>query len=94
MKNKKFLNNFQFAYFSSKVNWPLVLGKKGPLNIAYLLANKYIKEERLITATEVNNVLFSSNIKITKNELDNLLNKPRLKFSNLDSNTIRSKKFL
>jgi len=35
MKNKKFLNNFQFAYFSSKVNWPLVLGKKGPLNIAY-----------------------------------------------------------
>lgn len=68
--------------------------RKGPLNIAYSLANKYIKEERLITATEINNVLFSSNIKITKNELDNLLNKPRLKFSNLDSNTIISKKFL
>jgi len=68
--------------------------RKGPLNIAYSLANKYIKEERLITATEINNVLFSSNIKITKNELDYLLNKPRLKFSNLDSNTIRSKKFL
>jgi hypothetical protein len=58
------------------------------------LANKYIKEGKHITAIEVNKVLAFSGIKITQNILDGILSKPIIKFSNLDSNTIRSNKFL
>jgi Ca2+-binding EF-hand superfamily protein len=72
----------------------LVLGKEGSLKVSYLLANKYIKEGKCITATEVNKVLAFSGIKITQNVLNKMVDVPRIKFSNLDLNTIRSKKFL
>lgn len=98
MKNScfkyKFSNSFRYLFFRSIINWPLVLGKKGYLRVSSLLANKYIKESKHITATEVNKVLAFSDIKITQNVLDKILNKPRIKFSNLDANTIRSNTFL
>ena len=72
----------------------MVLGKKGSLKVSYLLANKYIEEGKCITATEVNKVLAFSGIKITQNVLNKMVDVPRIKFSNLDLNTIRSKKFL
>lgn len=93
LKNK-FPNSFKYLSFRPIINWSLVLGKKGPLIISYLLANKYIKEGKYITATEVNKVLAFSGIKITQNIFDEILSEPRIKFSNLDSNTIRSNKFL
>jgi hypothetical protein len=72
----------------------LVLGKKGSLKVSYLLAKKYIEEGKCITATEINKVLAFSGIKITQNVLNKMVDVPRIKFSNLDLNTIRSKKFL
>ena len=47
-----------------------------------------------ITAVEVNKVLAFSGIKITQDTLDKILSGPRLEFSNLDSDTIRSDNFL
>lgn len=94
MKNlsiNKILNNFKYSSLS---NWSLIFGKKGPLKVSYLLANKYIKEGENITAEKVNKVLAFSDIKITQDMLDKILSRPRIKFENLDSNTIRSDKFL
>jgi hypothetical protein len=70
------------------------LGKKGPTRVSYLLANKYIKKGKNITADMVNKVLAFSDIKITQDMLDKILSRSRIKFSNLNSNTIRSLKFL
>jgi hypothetical protein len=61
---------------------------------AHKLANMYINKGLQITAVEVNNVLAFSGISVTQNELDSMLKIPLLVFSNLDSNTIRSDKFL
>jgi hypothetical protein len=61
---------------------------------AHLLAIKYINKGFPITAVEVNKVLAFSGIKITQDILDKILSEPRLEFSNLDPNTIRSDKFL
>jgi hypothetical protein len=72
----------------------LILGKKGPLEPAHKLAIKYINKGKPITAVEVNKVLAFSDIKITQKMLDKILSMPRLDFSNLDSNTIRSDRFL
>jgi hypothetical protein len=75
-------------------NWSEVLGRSGPFIPAHKLAKKYIKEGKPITATEVNNILEFSNINITQEMLDKILSKPRLHFYNLDSNTIKSDKFI
>jgi hypothetical protein len=75
-------------------DWSEVLGRSGPFLPAHRLANKYIKEGKPITAIEVNKVLDYSSIKITQSILDNILSKSRLYFSNLDSNIIKSDKFL
>jgi len=61
---------------------------------AHLLAIKYINKGKPITAFEVNKVLAFSGIKITQDILEKILSVPRLEFSNLDSNTIRSDKFI
>lgn len=61
---------------------------------AHLLAIKYINKGKPITAVEVNKVLAFSGIKITQDILDKILSGPRLEFSNLDPNTIRSDKFV
>jgi len=78
----------------STIDWPKILGKKGSQIPAHILANKYINEGKLITAVKVNKVLSFSGIKISQDILDKILSRPRLEFSNLDSNTIRSDKFL
>lgn len=90
MKNKRYSTNVK----KSKLDWPKILGRQGDLLPAYRLANKYINESKSITAVEVNKVLAFAGIKITQPELDKILSKPRLEFSNLDSDTIRSDFFL
>jgi hypothetical protein len=78
----------------SDLDWPEILGRKGPLLPAHRLANQYIKEGKLITVGKVNKVLAFADIKITQSKLDKILSEPRLEFSNLDSGTIRSDYFL
>lgn len=78
----------------SKTDWSVALGRKGPLLPAHRLANLYMNKGKDITAVEVNKVLAFSGIKITQSMLDKILNRPRLDFSNLDSNTTRSDNFL
>lgn len=78
----------------SVIDWPEVLGRRGPLLPAHRLASQYIKEGKPITAVEVNKVLAFADINITQPMLKEILNRPRLEFSNLDSNTIKSDYFL
>ena len=61
---------------------------------AYRLAIQYINESRPITATEVNKVLALSGISISQDMLNKILSRPRLDFSDLDSSTIKTEKFL
>jgi len=70
------------------------LRKKRSQLPAHRLANQYIKKGKLITADEVNKVLAFADIKITQPKLDKILSEPRLEFSILDSDTIRSDYFL
>jgi hypothetical protein len=58
------------------------------------LASKYIKQNKPITAVEVNKVIAFSNIKLNQSMLDKILKRPRLEFSNLDSNTTKTDYFL
>jgi hypothetical protein len=58
------------------------------------LANKYIKQNKLITAVEINRVMAFSKIKISQSMLDKILKRSRLEFSNLNSDTIKSSYFL
>lgn len=78
----------------SRSTWPEILGKRGPLVSAHKLAKMYINNGKAITAKEVNDVLAFSGISITQAMLDLLLSRPRLEFSNLDSNPIRSDRFM
>jgi hypothetical protein len=78
----------------SRDEWPVILGRKGDLLPAYRIANEYLNKGKHITAVEVNKVLAFSGIKITQDTLDKILSGPRLEFSNLDSDTIRSDNFL
>lgn len=64
----------------SDLDWPEILGRKGPLLPAHRLANQYIKEGKLITAGKVNKVLAFADIKITQSKLDKILSEPRLEF--------------
>jgi len=61
---------------------------------AHRLANGYINKGKRITAVEVNKVLAFANIAITQSKLDEILDRARLEFSNLDSGTTRSDYFL
>lgn len=58
------------------------------------MAIKYIKDVKLITAQEVNDVLAFLGISITQKDLENLLSSDRLVFSNLSLSTLRSPEFL
>lgn len=76
------------------VDWPKVLGRKGGTLTPYRLTSQIIKEGNPITAAEVNRVLSFTQIQITQQRLEELLNRSRLEFTNLDSNTIKSDYFL
>lgn len=56
------------------------------------LASKYKKG--IVTAREINVLLSSYGIKISDNVLQNILNSPRIKYFNLNSDTIKSKEFI
>lgn len=90
--NKKFYSTDDRKL--SKSTWPEILGKRGPLVSAHKLAKMYINIGKAITVKEVNDVLAFSGISITQAMLDLLLSRPRLEFSNLDSNTVRSDRFM
>jgi hypothetical protein len=78
----------------SRDEWPVILGRKGDLLPAYRIANEYLNKGKHITAVEVNKVLAFSGVKITQDTLNKILSRPRLEFSNLNSDTIRSDNFL
>lgn len=55
---------------------------------------KCIKSRKTITAIEVNKVLAFSGVTISQSTLDEILSRPRLEFSNLTADTIKTDKFL
>ena len=90
MKNQKSITKLNRCFSS----WPSILGRDGPMSNAYCLAIQYIKESRPITAVEVNKVLAFSGVSISQDMLNKILSRPRLDFGDLDSNTIKTAKFL
>lgn len=90
LKNKNLITKKNRCFSS----WPSILGRDGPMSNAYRLAIQYINESRPITATEVNKVLAFSGISISQDMLNKILSRPRLDFSDLDSSTIKTEKFL
>lgn len=93
-------NNYYHTTINLKgeKNWPLIMNKKSRVadNLpgSYKLAMEYLKGVKPITAVEVNNVLAFANISITQTLLDKVLNLPRLVFTNLSLDTLKSPKFL
>lgn len=59
----------------------------------FRLVNKLIKRGN-ISAKDVNKILNFSNIKIGQDQLDKLINKPRLNFFNLSRDTTKTPEFL
>lgn len=97
IKLKRLTNHkFYSTSFTSKgcVNWPEILGKRGPLLPAHHIAYSYIKKGKPIRAVDVNRVLSFADIKITQPRLDEILRTSALELSNLDCNTIKSDYFL
>lgn len=90
MKNQKLITKLNRPMSS----WPSILGREGPISNAYRLATQYVNEGKPITAVEVNKVLAFSGISISQDMLNEILSRPRLNFSNLDSSTIKTDKFL
>lgn len=90
MKNQNLITILNRCFSS----WPSILGRDGPMSNAYRLAIQYINESRPITAVEVNKVLAFSGISISQDMLNKILSRPRLDFSDLDSSTIKTEKFL
>ena len=66
----------------------------GNQSSAYNLAIGYIKEGKPITAIEVNKVLSFSNIKIDQETLNKVLAQPRLEFTDLNIDTVKTDKFV
>ena len=78
-----------------KKDWSLILNKKSTCgNSPYNLAINFIKSGKVITCKEVNKVLENLGVSISQNLLDEILNRPRIQFSNLNKNIIKSPKFL
>lgn len=86
------MNTLKLITKLNRCFWPSILGRDGPMSNAYCLAIQYIKESRPITAVEVNKVLAFSGI--SQDMLNKILSRPRLDFCDLDSNTIKTGKFL
>lgn len=82
------------AVSRGSVDWPEILGRRGPLLPAHHIAYNYIKEGKPIRAVDVNRVLSFADIKITQPRLDKILSTSTLELSNLDCNTIKSDYFL
>jgi len=77
-------NYYSTSANNVRIDWPEVLGRRGPLLPAHRLANQFIKEGKPITAAEVNKVLAFAGISITQPELDIILS-PSKVYSNPDS---------
>lgn len=74
-------------------NWPLIKQSTLP-DGPYQLAIKALKQKSIITAELINNILKSSGISFSQERLNELLKIPRLKFINLNKETIKSEDFL
>lgn len=93
---KKF---FQTTTFFFDKDWKLIFNRKsevikGDSLSPYQLAMKYIKDVKLITAQEVNDVLAFLDISITQKDLDAILSSDRLVFTDLSLSTLKSPEFL
>ena len=71
-----------------------VFNKNSDHNKARVLADRYIKQNKVISAYDVNEVLKFHGIKIEQKILDKVLAKPKLEFDNLNINIIRSDTFI
>jgi Ca2+-binding EF-hand superfamily protein len=80
-----------------KLNYNVKSSKRNYFSAADLskfrLANKLIKRGN-ISAKDVNKLLNFSNIKIGQDQLDKLINKPRLIFFDLSRDTMKTPEFL
>uniref|UniRef100_UPI00300259D1 GIY-YIG endonuclease n=1 Tax=Trametes meyenii TaxID=526243 RepID=UPI00300259D1 len=97
IKNNKPIsfNLTNFSNFSSnshsntkfdKENWKIILGRKGPLEYAHILANEQIQSKNPVNFKVINKILAYCNISITEDILNSLINAPSIIIKNLDKN--------
>lgn len=65
-------------------SWAAFLGRKGPNLYAHQLADSQIKSGKAITVGVLNEILAYSNILVSEDTLNSLINMPRFVFTNLD----------
>ena len=74
----------------TKQNWGLILGRKGNSVYAHELAKAQIRSGKPITVKVLNEILAYSNILVSEETLNSLLNMPRLVFYDLHKKKTRS----
>ena len=74
----------------TKQNWGLILGRKGNSVYAHELARAQIRSGKPITVKVLNEILAYSNILVSEETLNSLLNMPRLVFYDLHKKKTRS----
>ena len=70
--------------------WADILGKKGDKLYAHQLANLHIKSGKSVLIRILNKILAYSNILVSENTLNSLINMPRFVFNDLDKKETRS----
>jgi len=65
-------------------SWAAILGRKGPNLYAHQLADIQIKSGKAISVGVLNEILAYSNILVSEDTLNSLINMPRFVFTNLD----------
>lgn len=79
------------ARMDKKEDWATILGRKGNKIYAHQLAKDHINGGKPVTIGILNQILAYSNILVTEETLNSLINMPRLTFNNLDKKeTIKS----
>ena len=68
---------------NTKQDWGLILGRKGNSVYAHQLVNAQIRSGKPITVKVLNEILAYSNILVSEETLNSLLNMPRLVFYDL-----------
>jgi hypothetical protein len=94
ISNKLISNKCKFTSNSSSNNnkppkkdrskWKIVLGRSGPNKHSHILASECIKRGKPITANDINKILAYCNIKITEDQLKDILKTPSFVLNHLD----------
>jgi hypothetical protein len=97
--NKRNFNKYNFNNNSSNFNknnnnrnkWKIILGRSGTNQLVHKLAYEQIRSGKPVTIKIMNDILLYCNIQINEEILEDILNRPRFVFDNLDTDETMKK---